>query len=130
MAAANAPISGFCGGFFLVMDYGGDVGQIIFETPGSRGGADNWVPGLRDPAIWSTEDDYGAWNGNTFANTPSNLNYDGRKTQTRSASESPNKKTGDSQGNGLNRDRNRDRSKAIGKMFFKTKLCRELPLYN
>ncbi|XP_042487731.1 zinc finger CCCH domain-containing protein 56-like [Macadamia integrifolia] len=106
------------------MDYGGDVGQMIPETPGGggRGGADNWVPGLGDQAIWCTEDDYGAWNGDGFADTPSNSNYDGRQSQTRSGSEPPNKKTrGDSQGSGLNRDR--DRSKAIGKMFFKTKLC-------
>ncbi|XP_042495922.1 zinc finger CCCH domain-containing protein 56-like [Macadamia integrifolia] len=105
------------------MDYGGDFGQIIPETRGiGGGGGDNWIPGLGDQAIWATEEDYGAWTGDASADTPSNSNYDGRQSQTRSGSEPPNKKSrGDSQGSGLSRDR--DRSKAIGKMFFKTKLC-------
>ncbi|KAJ4976154.1 hypothetical protein NE237_001260 [Protea cynaroides] len=107
MAAANAPITRFGGGFLLVMDCGEDVGQMSFETPRSSG----------DPAIWSTEDDYGAWNGDTFADTSSNSNYDGRQTQTRSGSEPPNKKTrGDSQGNGLNRETVID-PKELGKCF-------------
>ncbi|KAF8379062.1 hypothetical protein HHK36_028489 [Tetracentron sinense] len=119
------------------MDYGGEagfssgnVGQMIPDIPGS-GVIDNWITGLGDQAIWATEDDYRVWDGDASADTPSNSNYDGRQSQTRSGSEPPNKKSrnsqgGDSQGSGFSRDRDlpsANRSKAIGKMFFKTKLC-------
>ncbi|XP_058104284.1 zinc finger CCCH domain-containing protein 56-like [Magnolia sinica] len=108
------------------MDYGGEagfsasnVGQMMLEMPGS--GSDNWIPGLGDQAIWATEDDYGAWNGDGAVDTLSNSNYDGRQSQTRSGSEPPNKKSRNSQGD---RDlASGNRSKAIGRMFFKTKLC-------
>lgn len=124
--------------YLFIMEYGGEAGfpgnvmQITPEMPGS--GAENWMPGFNDQAIWATEEDYGAWNGDLASDSLSNSNYDGRQSQTRSGSEPPNKKSrnsqGDSQGNGYNRDRDRDRDpssgnrlKAIGKMFFKTKLC-------
>lgn len=115
------------------MEYGGEagfpgnVGHMMPEMPAS--GTDNWAQGYSDQAIWATEDDYGAWNGDPTVDSMSNSNYDGQQSQTRSGSEPPNKKLrnsqGDTQGNGYSRDRDPpgNRSKAIGKMFFKTKLC-------
>ncbi|KAK6934972.1 Zinc finger, CCCH-type, partial [Dillenia turbinata] len=101
---------------------GGDVVHIIPETTPGNGVVENWNVGSVDPAMWATEDDYRVWNEDVSNDTHSNSNYDGRQSQIRSGSEPPNKKprssqTVDSQGSGLNR------SKAIGKMFFKTKLC-------
>ncbi|XP_077236897.1 zinc finger CCCH domain-containing protein 56-like isoform X2 [Tasmannia lanceolata] len=90
------------------------------------GNADNWIPGLGDQAIWATEEDYGAWNGDTSVDTLSNSNYDGGQSQSRSGSEPPNKKPRSSQGDSYSRDHDfssGNRSKAIGRMFFKTKLC-------
>ncbi|KAG9452148.1 hypothetical protein H6P81_005052 [Aristolochia fimbriata] len=100
---------------------GGSMGQMMPEMSGP--GPDNWLPGVSDQAMWATEEDYGAWNGETSGDTFSNSNYDGRHSQTRSGSEPPNKKTRNSQSDSqFNRDSG-SRSKAIGKMFFKTKLC-------
>ncbi|KAK6947412.1 Zinc finger, CCCH-type [Dillenia turbinata] len=101
---------------------GGDVVHIIPETTPGNGVVENWNVGSVDPAMWATEDDYGVWNEDVSNDSHSNSIYDGRQSQTRSGSEPPNKKprssqTVDSQGSGFNR------SKAIGKMFFKTKLC-------
>ncbi|XP_031117591.1 zinc finger CCCH domain-containing protein 56-like [Ipomoea triloba] len=84
-------------------------------------GEENWgVAGLNDQALWATEDDYSAWNnGPSGETTPSNSSHDGKY---RSGSEPPNKKSRNSQGS----DSHvivPNRSKAIGKMFFKTKLC-------
>ncbi|KAK9144309.1 hypothetical protein Sjap_004212 [Stephania japonica] len=109
------------------MDYGVESGfSGGIEVLGSVN-SDGWVPGLNDQAIWATEDDYGAWNGETSGDTPSNSNYDGRQSQAQSGSEPPNKKSrnsqgGDSQGSMFGRDSS-NRSRLIGKMFFKTKLC-------
>ncbi|XVE63595.1 hypothetical protein DITRI_Ditri07aG0032400 [Diplodiscus trichospermus] len=89
------------------MDYGRENVVHIIPTDGP----DNWVPNSSDPSVWATEEDYRAWD------TLSNSSYDQRQPQSRSNSEQPpNKKTRNSQE--LN-----SRSKAIGKMFFKTKLC-------
>ncbi|XP_057970038.1 zinc finger CCCH domain-containing protein 56-like [Malania oleifera] len=110
------------------MDFGGEGGfpggsaaPMVPEIPGS-GGFDNWGPSLSDQAIWATEDDYRAWNGGPNSEIPLNATHDSRSSQSRSGSEPPSKKSrnsqsGDSQGSGSSR------SKAIGKMFFKTKLC-------
>ncbi|PIA25381.1 hypothetical protein AQUCO_11700002v1 [Aquilegia coerulea] len=119
------------------MDYGGGgegrftSGNVVEIIPQSQdiGNLDNWMPGLNDQAIWATEDDYNVWNADASVDTPSNSNYDGRQSQTRSGSEPPNKKSrssqgGDSQLSGFGRDMTSgNRSRAIGKMFFKTKLC-------
>ncbi|KAI4328059.1 hypothetical protein L6164_020451 [Bauhinia variegata] len=98
------------------MDYGRDAGytggnvvQII-----TGGGPDSWSG---DQAMWATEEDYRFWN-NGDADTPTNSNYDQRSSQSRSGSEPPNKKSRNSQD-----VTSSNRSKAIGKMFFKTKLC-------
>ncbi|KAK9272086.1 hypothetical protein L1049_002455 [Liquidambar formosana] len=100
----------------------GFIGANVPEASGS-GGFDNWVPGLTDQAIWATEDDYRAWNVETLSNS----NYDNRQSQSqsRSGSEPPSKKSRNSQGSGGDSIivGNNNRSKAIGKMFFKTKLC-------
>ncbi|PSR93546.1 Zinc finger CCCH domain-containing protein [Actinidia chinensis var. chinensis] len=95
------------------MDYGREVGfssgnvvQILTGTQ-SNGFDDNWGPGSDNQAIWATEDDYRDWTRETSVETIS---------QTRSGSEPPNKKSRNSQSGD-------NRSKAIGKMFFKTKLC-------
>ncbi|XP_071698237.1 zinc finger CCCH domain-containing protein 12 [Rutidosis leptorrhynchoides] len=101
------------------MDYGRESGNVVqIVTGGPRnsggGGGDYWG----DQPVWATEDEYRVWDRETSADT-SNSNYDGRQSQTRSGSEPPNKKrngqVGDAQAS--------NRSKAIGKMFFKTKLC-------
>nr|XP_043610652.1 zinc finger CCCH domain-containing protein 56 isoform X2 [Erigeron canadensis] len=100
------------------MDYGRESGNVVqIVTGGSRNGGGNDFWG--DQPVWATEDEYGDWNREASVDTTSNSNYDGRQSQTRSGSEPPNKKRngqgGDAQAT--------SRSKAIGKMFFKTKLC-------
>lgn len=106
------------------MDYGRDSGfsngnvvQII--TGGPRNAVDNWGSGA-DQAVWATDDDYGIWDREASVDTTSNSNYDGRQSQTRSGSEPPNKKSRNAQSGDM---QSTNRSKAIGKMFFKTKLC-------
>ena len=81
-------------------------------------GPDSWSGG--DHAMWATEEDYRAWSNNSNGDdTPStNSNYDQRQSQSRSGSEPPSKKSRNSQD-----VTSSNRSKAIGKMFFKTKLC-------
>lgn len=99
------------------MDYNrdGDVVRIL-TGPQSNNVSDNWGsdPTL-DQSMWATEDEYGAWNREASVDTTSS-NYDSRQSQTRSGSEPPNKKSRSSQSGD-------SRAKAIGKMFFKTKLC-------
>ena len=93
------------------MDYNRETNVVQIIT---GGGGENWS---NDQSMWATEDDYRFWN-NSDADNPSNSNYDQRQSQSRSGSEPPNKKSRNSQ------DANSsNRSKAIGKMFFKTKLC-------
>ncbi|XP_022717706.1 zinc finger CCCH domain-containing protein 12 isoform X2 [Durio zibethinus] len=96
------------------MDYSRE--NVVHVIP--TNGPDNWVPNSTDPSVWATEEDYRVWNNQeTSSDTPSNSSYDQRHPQSRSNSEQPpNKKSRNSQE--LN-----SRSKAIGKMFFKTKLC-------
>ncbi|KAG6437612.1 hypothetical protein SASPL_102532 [Salvia splendens] len=91
----------------------GNVVQIIC----GNGGSENWGPGSCDQAIWATEDDYGMWSGEASGDTNSNSNYEGMPSQDRSGSEPPSKrsKSGDLMSS--------NRSKAIGKMFYKSKLC-------
>ncbi|KAB2000468.1 hypothetical protein ES319_D12G233900v1 [Gossypium barbadense] len=84
----------------------------------SRDNVVHVIPNPIDPSVWATEEDYRAWNSEeTFNDTLSNFSYDQRQPQSWSNSDMPpNKKSRNSQ------DLN-SRSKAIGKMFFKTKLC-------
>ncbi|KAM7531001.1 hypothetical protein LguiB_034411 [Lonicera macranthoides] len=97
------------------MDYRRDLGfssgNVVQIIPGN--GPENWGSGS-DQAVWATEDDYGDWNRETSIDTTSNSNY-----ETRSGSEPPNKKSRNAQ----DLPSSNNRSKAIGKMFFKTKLC-------
>ncbi|MBA0740944.1 hypothetical protein Gogos_014127 [Gossypium gossypioides] len=67
---------------------------------------DNWVPNSSDPSVWATEEDYRVWNNQEISTDTLLSNSD----------QPPNKKPRNSQ------DLN-TRSRAIGKMFFKTKLC-------
>ncbi|KAA8533453.1 hypothetical protein F0562_031113 [Nyssa sinensis] len=97
---------------------GGNVGLTTVPEISSSGGFDNWIRGVGDQAIWATEDDYSAWNVGLSSETPSNFNFDVGQSQT----EPPNKKSRNSQGGDSHIILN-NRSKAIGKMFFKTKLC-------
>ncbi|ESW28409.1 hypothetical protein PHAVU_003G284200 [Phaseolus vulgaris] len=92
------------------MDYARD-GNVVQIITGGGGGGESWSG---DQADWATEDEYRFWNNNNnngdAESTPSNSNYESR-------SEPPSKKSRNSQ------DGSSNRSKAIGKMFFKTKLC-------
>ncbi|MBA0589081.1 zinc finger CCCH domain-containing protein 12 [Gossypium raimondii] len=67
---------------------------------------DNWVPNSSDPSVWATEEDYRVWNNQETS----------ADTLLSNSDQPPNKKPRNSQ------DLN-TRSRAIGKMFFKTKLC-------
>lgn len=100
----------------VLMDFMGEagfaVGNMIQDSTASSGGFGSWGPNFSDQAVWATEDDYRAWNSNE---TPSN-------SQNRSGSEPPNKKSRNVQGLDP-RDIVTSSSKAIGKMFYKTKLC-------
>ncbi|XP_060171471.1 zinc finger CCCH domain-containing protein 56-like [Lycium barbarum] len=102
------------------MDYMGEpdysVGNGIPDSTPSSGGFDGWGPNYSDQAVWATEDDYRAWN------TDSNSSQEGRHSQNRSGSEPPNKKSRNVQDSDA-RVIVTSSSKAIGKMFFKTKLC-------
>uniref|UniRef100_A0A7N0UYY3 C3H1-type domain-containing protein n=1 Tax=Kalanchoe fedtschenkoi TaxID=63787 RepID=A0A7N0UYY3_KALFE len=90
------------------MGYGGESGfgngnvvQIV--TGGSSW--DSGVAGNFDQAVWATDEEYTVWNG--------------QQSQARLGSEPANKKARSSQP----AESLTGRAKAIGKMFFKTKLC-------
>ncbi|KAF5734303.1 Zinc finger CCCH domain-containing protein 56 [Tripterygium wilfordii] len=92
------------------MEYSGNVVHVIPNA------SENWMPNSGDPAVWATEDEYRVWNTReSSTDTTSNSHYDQRQSQTRSGSEPPNKKSRNAG--------QESKSKAIGKMFFKTKLC-------
>jgi len=91
-------------------DSGGDVVHVI---PTNNPPPDNWFPNLGDSAVWATEDDYNrAW-----AMNPDNTSGDNNGP--------PNKKTrgSPSSSSATTTSAASNRTKAIGKMFFKTKLC-------
>ncbi|XP_075519037.1 zinc finger CCCH domain-containing protein 12-like [Primulina tabacum] len=98
---------------------GGNVVQILTGNSGN-GVDENWSPGSTDHAIWATEDEYGMWNGEASMDMNTNLNYEGRSSQSRSGSEPPSKRSRSSQSVDVTAS---NRSRAIGKMFYKTKLC-------
>ncbi|CAH9143032.1 unnamed protein product [Cuscuta epithymum] len=92
------------------MDFVGDTvsGGNALSDASAGMGFDSWGPTM-DQAVWATEDDYIAWNpGGSSAETLS--------------SEPPSKRSRCSQ-EGESQFIAPNRSKAIGKMFFKTKLC-------
>lgn len=97
----------------------------ITPDPNSQ---ETWLSSLNDQNIWATSDDYS--NGENPSETFSNSSFDGgRQAQSRSAiDQPPNKKPrltqGDSQAASVvGGNATTSRSRAIGKMFFKTKLC-------
>ncbi|XP_022738212.1 zinc finger CCCH domain-containing protein 12-like [Durio zibethinus] len=97
------------------MDYGRE--NVVHVIP--INGPENWVPNSGDPSVWATEEDYCVWNNHeTSTDTPSNSSYDQRQPQSWSNSEQPPNKKQRNSSQELN-----FRSKAIGKIFFKTKLC-------
>ncbi|KAE8662660.1 Zinc finger CCCH domain-containing protein 12 [Hibiscus syriacus] len=96
------------------MDYSRENVVHVIQT----NGPDNWVPNSSDPSVWATEEDYRAWYGQEAStDTPSYSSYDQRQPESL-PEQPPSKKSRNSQD--LNSG---SRSRAIGKMFFKTKLC-------
>ncbi|THU74538.1 hypothetical protein C4D60_Mb04t34430 [Musa balbisiana] len=111
------------------MDYGGGAAypssNAIAIVPDLSGppGRDSWPPTGIDQLVWATDEDYRAWNGDPSADAGSNSAYDGRQSQSRAGSEQPpGKRARNSQGDSHGGNRTSS-SRAIGKMFFKTKLC-------
>ncbi|CAH2034924.1 unnamed protein product [Thlaspi arvense] len=94
-------------------DSGGDVVHVI---PTNNPPPENWFPNLGDSAVWATEDDY----NRVWAVNPDNSSGDNGP---------PNKKTRGSPSSSSATTTSAsaaaasNRTKAIGKMFFKTKLC-------
>lgn len=97
----------------------GNVVQVLAGNSGN-GGAVNWGRGSVDQAMWATEDEYSVWSREASLEASSNSNYDGRSSQSQSGNEPPQKKSRNSSFEDL---AGSNRSKAIGKMFYKTKLC-------
>ncbi|KAK4798577.1 hypothetical protein SAY86_030903 [Trapa natans] len=86
------------------MDYGQQSGNVVHVIS----------------ELWASDEEYCAWNSaDALVDIPSHSNHDQRQSQT--GSEPPNKKSKNAildSATSVN-----SRSKAIGKMFFKTKLC-------
>ncbi|XP_073006712.1 zinc finger CCCH domain-containing protein 56-like [Typha latifolia] len=99
------------------MDYNSNAIEIIPDASGPE----TWAAAQNDQAAWATEDDYQAWNVESTSVSSSNPGYVDRQSQSRAGSEQPpsKKPRGSSQGEGSGMSK----SRAIGKMFFKTKLC-------
>lgn len=91
-------------------DSGGDVVHVIPTT--NNPPPENWFPNLGDTSVWATEDDY---------NRVSASNPDGDNNNNNGPP--PNKKTRGSPSPSSSSAAASNRTKAIGKMFFKTKLC-------
>ncbi|XP_020589651.1 zinc finger CCCH domain-containing protein 56 [Phalaenopsis equestris] len=102
------------------MDYGGRSDSVIEIIPDASAICSEPIPSSLDQSIWATEDDYRAWNGDSSMDSFSNQTNDGRQPHSRAGSEQPHiKKPRIS----LQGDSGAGKSKALGKMFFKTKLC-------
>uniref|UniRef100_A0A1J3I998 Zinc finger CCCH domain-containing protein 12 n=1 Tax=Noccaea caerulescens TaxID=107243 RepID=A0A1J3I998_NOCCA len=92
-------------------DSGGDVVHVI---PTNNPPPENWFPNLGDSAVWATEDDYNrVWAVNPD-NSPGDNGPPNKKTRGSPSSSSATTTSATAASN---------RTKAIGKMFFKTKLC-------
>ncbi|KAL9176196.1 hypothetical protein ABFS82_02G163500 [Erythranthe guttata] len=87
----------------------GNVVQVLSGNPTNTGN-ENMGPTFEDQAMWATEDDYGLWNAEDTRQSQSRLESD----------QPPNKRSRTFQSVDLESS---NRSKAIGKMFYKTKLC-------
>ncbi|KAK1307456.1 Zinc finger CCCH domain-containing protein 56 [Acorus calamus] len=91
------------------MDFPGDLASVNQDPTASIAG-ENW-----DQAIWATEDDYRAWNSSSSG---------GDVVTIRTGPDYPNKKPRNNNGGSSESGGGSGgRSKAIGRMFFKTKLC-------
>ncbi|GMH09130.1 hypothetical protein Nepgr_010970 [Nepenthes gracilis] len=109
----------------LSMDFDGEPGchgaYLVQAVPEINAGGDcydNWATGVHDQAISATEDEHKNWNTGPSSETLSNSNYSsGLPAQ--SGIEQPNNKSRSSQSG----ESSNSRSKALGRMFFKTKLC-------
>lgn len=90
-------------------------GDVVHVLSGSTRNnvSDNWGSAFVDQAVWATEDDYGMWNPEGSCDTNSNSSYDGPPSKR-------SRGTNSGQGGEVAAS---NRSKAIGKMFYKTKLC-------
>nr|CAD1840924.1 unnamed protein product [Ananas comosus var. bracteatus] len=108
------------------MDYNSSAIEIIPDASGPE----SWAAAAaqNDQAMWATDDDYRNWNPDPSTD-PNPNNFTDRQSQSHSQSQSragseqpPTKKPrgSSSQGEGSN---STSKSRAIGKMFFKTKLC-------
>ncbi|KAI3444551.1 hypothetical protein Pfo_001216 [Paulownia fortunei] len=100
--------SGFAGGNVIEIQSG------ITENDVNE----NWGLGSVDQAVSATKD--GMWNRETSFDTKSKSSHEGRLFQFEVESQPPNKRARNSPLMDLTAS---DRSKAIGKMFYKTKLC-------
>ncbi|EPS63418.1 hypothetical protein M569_11366 [Genlisea aurea] len=106
-------------------DNGFSVGNVV-QIIGGNGNStnvsqENWGPMPTNQAVWATEEDYSMWSGeSSVINNPSTPLYDGKISQSLSGTEPPYKRTRNSVSTDLISS---NRAKAIGKMFYKTKLC-------
>ncbi|KAK3122787.1 hypothetical protein QOZ80_8AG0618340 [Eleusine coracana subsp. coracana] len=110
------------------MDYSNAI-HIIPDAAGPDAWANAPPPAGGDSGIWATEDDYRQWNGDPGSGGGG---YGDRNPSSRAGSEQPppGKKPrggggggGSSAGGGDGGGGSTSKSRAIGKMFFKTKLC-------
>ncbi|XP_044503961.1 zinc finger CCCH domain-containing protein 12-like isoform X1 [Mangifera indica] len=97
------------------MNYSRDSSEDVVHTVVGNAPPDTCIPNPSDSLVWATEDDYRAWN-DTSVDTPSNSNSN-YQSQRSGNEQQLNKKSRNN-----TQDAN-SKSKAIGKMFFKTKLC-------
>lgn len=91
------------------MDYSRENVVHVIQTNGSE----NWIPNPTDSAVWATEEDYRFWSNHEASSD--NSSFDQRQSRS-NGEQQPNKKP-------KSTPEASSRSKAIGKMFFKTKLC-------
>uniref|UniRef100_N1R467 Zinc finger CCCH domain-containing protein 56 n=1 Tax=Aegilops tauschii TaxID=37682 RepID=N1R467_AEGTA len=107
------------------MDYTNAI-HIIPDAAGPESWANSAAPPGGDSGIWATEDDYSQWNGEQGL---SGGGYGGDRNSSqphsRAGSEQPppGKKPRGSGPSGGGDAGSTSKSRAIGKMFFKTKLC-------
>ncbi|KAJ4917068.1 Zinc finger CCCH domain-containing protein 12 [Raphanus sativus] len=93
-------------------------GDVVHVIPTNNPPPENWFPNLGDTSVWATEDDY----NRGWAVNPDNSSSGGDNGP-------PNKKTRGSPSSSSSSAAAAaaaaasNRTKAIGKMFFKTKLC-------
>lgn len=92
------------------MSYSRDSSENVVHIIVGNGAPEHWIPNPNDSSVWATEDDY--------PDDPPSISNSNCQSQTRSNSEQPPNKKSRNGSQDVN-----SKSKAIGKMFFKTKLC-------